>query len=119
MDEVNHFRLGWGTTRVIDAEGELKNVQRSDRTRKGNNATGGACAVVYGGAQNKLGNAKCQDQARQDNDVHESDVLSVSHTPRNTVVNNLLNAELATYKEQVELYEIRASFELSRKRTKD
>ncbi|GJU26345.1 retrovirus-related pol polyprotein from transposon TNT 1-94 [Tanacetum coccineum] len=37
------------------------------------------------------------------NDVHESDVLSVSHTPRNTVANNLLNAELATYKEQVEL----------------
>ncbi|GKD39528.1 retrovirus-related pol polyprotein from transposon TNT 1-94, partial [Tanacetum coccineum] len=36
-----------------------------------------------------------------DNDVHESEVLSVSHTPRNTVVNNLLNAELATYKEQV------------------
>ncbi|GJU85712.1 retrovirus-related pol polyprotein from transposon TNT 1-94 [Tanacetum coccineum] len=29
-----------------------------------------------------------------DNDVHESDVLSVSHTPRNTVVNNLLNAEV-------------------------
>ncbi|GJV72175.1 hypothetical protein Tco_1492170 [Tanacetum coccineum] len=43
-----------------------------------------------------------------DNDVHESDVLSVSHTPRNTVANNLLNAELATYKEQVELYERRA-----------
>ncbi|GJV34406.1 retrovirus-related pol polyprotein from transposon TNT 1-94 [Tanacetum coccineum] len=43
-----------------------------------------------------------------DNDVHESDVLSVSHTPRNTVVNNLLNAKLATYKEQVELYERRA-----------
>ncbi|GJR29368.1 hypothetical protein Tco_1105600 [Tanacetum coccineum] len=40
-----------------------------------------------------------------DNDVHESDVLSVSHTPRNTVVNNSLNAELAIYKEQVELYE--------------
>ncbi|GJS44047.1 hypothetical protein Tco_0569090 [Tanacetum coccineum] len=35
-----------------------------------------------------------------DNDVHKSDVLSVSHTPRNTVANNLLNAELATYKEQ-------------------
>ncbi|GJW29327.1 integrase, catalytic region, zinc finger, CCHC-type containing protein [Tanacetum coccineum] len=43
-----------------------------------------------------------------DNDVHESDVLSVSHTPQNTVVNNLLNAELATYKEQVELYERQA-----------
>ncbi|GJS84452.1 retrovirus-related pol polyprotein from transposon TNT 1-94 [Tanacetum coccineum] len=40
-----------------------------------------------------------------DNDVHESDVLSVSHTHRNTVANNLLNAELATYKEQVELTE--------------
>ncbi|GJV45658.1 hypothetical protein Tco_1430194 [Tanacetum coccineum] len=45
-----------------------------------------------------------------DNDVHESDVLSVSHTPQNTVANNLLNAELATYKEQVELYERRARF---------
>ncbi|GJV45894.1 retrovirus-related pol polyprotein from transposon TNT 1-94 [Tanacetum coccineum] len=40
-----------------------------------------------------------------DNDVHESDVLSVSHTPRNTVVNNLLNAELATYKDLFELTE--------------
>ncbi|GJR04907.1 hypothetical protein Tco_0527891 [Tanacetum coccineum] len=35
------------------------------------------------------------------NDLHDSDVRSVSHTPRNTVANNLLNAELATYKEQV------------------
>ncbi|GKA99830.1 retrovirus-related pol polyprotein from transposon TNT 1-94 [Tanacetum coccineum] len=43
-----------------------------------------------------------------DNDLHDSDVRSVSHTPRNTVANNLLNAELATYKEQVELYERRA-----------
>ncbi|GKA00079.1 reverse transcriptase domain-containing protein [Tanacetum coccineum] len=34
-----------------------------------------------------------------DNDVHESDVLSVSHTPRNNVANNLLNAKLAIYKE--------------------
>ncbi|GJX70565.1 hypothetical protein Tco_0307736 [Tanacetum coccineum] len=38
-----------------------------------------------------------------DNDLHESNVLSVSHTHRNTVVNNSLNAEHATYKEQVEL----------------
>ncbi|GJU33253.1 retrovirus-related pol polyprotein from transposon TNT 1-94 [Tanacetum coccineum] len=53
-----------------------------------------------------------------DNDVHESDVLSVSHTPRNTVVNNLLNAELATYKEQVELYERRARFELTEREQK-
>ncbi|GJT77726.1 hypothetical protein Tco_1044451 [Tanacetum coccineum] len=30
-----------------------------------------------------------------DNDLHDSDVRSVSHTPRNTVANNLLNAELA------------------------
>ncbi|GKF53512.1 hypothetical protein Tco_0160422, partial [Tanacetum coccineum] len=53
-----------------------------------------------------------------DNDVHESDVLSVSHTPRNTVVNNLLNAELTTYKEQVELYERHAKFELTEREQK-
>ncbi|GJX69359.1 retrovirus-related pol polyprotein from transposon TNT 1-94 [Tanacetum coccineum] len=53
-----------------------------------------------------------------DNDVHESDVLSVSHTPRNTVANNLLNAELATYKEQVELYERRDRFELTEREQK-
>ncbi|GJS79592.1 hypothetical protein Tco_0729473 [Tanacetum coccineum] len=40
------------------------------------------------------------------------------HTPRNTVVNNLLNAELATYKEQVELYERRAMFELTEREQK-
>ncbi|GJX41538.1 retrovirus-related pol polyprotein from transposon TNT 1-94 [Tanacetum coccineum] len=53
-----------------------------------------------------------------DNDLHESDVLSVSHTPRNTVVNNSLNVELATYKEQVELYERRARFELTEREQK-
>ncbi|GJU97648.1 retrovirus-related pol polyprotein from transposon TNT 1-94 [Tanacetum coccineum] len=53
-----------------------------------------------------------------ENDLHESDVPSVSHTPRNTVVNNLLNAELATYKEQVELYERRARFELTEREQK-
>ncbi|GJT75200.1 hypothetical protein Tco_1041925, partial [Tanacetum coccineum] len=47
-----------------------------------------------------------------------SDVLSVSHTPRNIVANNLLNAELATYKEQVELYERRARFELTEREQK-
>ncbi|GJU16133.1 retrovirus-related pol polyprotein from transposon TNT 1-94 [Tanacetum coccineum] len=47
-----------------------------------------------------------------DNDVHKSNVISVSQTPRNIVANNLLNAELATYKEQVELYERHARFEL-------
>ncbi|GJW85691.1 retrovirus-related pol polyprotein from transposon TNT 1-94 [Tanacetum coccineum] len=36
----------------------------------------------------------------------------------NTVVNNLLNAELATYKEQVELYERRARFELTEREQK-
>ncbi|GJT28280.1 retrovirus-related pol polyprotein from transposon TNT 1-94 [Tanacetum coccineum] len=53
-----------------------------------------------------------------DNDVHKSNVLSVSQTPRNTVANNLLNAELATYKEQVELYERRARFELTEREQK-
>ncbi|GJU67790.1 hypothetical protein Tco_1254049 [Tanacetum coccineum] len=53
-----------------------------------------------------------------DNDVHEYDVLSVSHTPRNTIANNLLNVELATYKEQVELYERRARFKLTEREQK-
>ncbi|GJV56957.1 retrovirus-related pol polyprotein from transposon TNT 1-94 [Tanacetum coccineum] len=53
-----------------------------------------------------------------DNDLHESDALSVSHTPRNTVTNNLLNTELATYKEQVELYERWAKFELTEREQK-
>nr|GEV18792.1 integrase, catalytic region, zinc finger, CCHC-type, peptidase aspartic, catalytic [Tanacetum cinerariifolium] len=42
------------------------------------------------------------------NDMYESHVQSVYKTSRNTVVENLLTAELATYKEQVELYERRA-----------
>ncbi|GKA54774.1 hypothetical protein Tco_0753723 [Tanacetum coccineum] len=53
-----------------------------------------------------------------DNDVHEFDVLSVSHTPWYTVVNNLLNDELATYKEQVELYKRRARFKLTEREQK-
>ncbi|GKE91780.1 hypothetical protein Tco_1572875 [Tanacetum coccineum] len=47
------------------------------------------------------------------NDMYEPHAQSVSKTTRNTVVDNSLTAELATYKEQVELYERRASFELT------
>ncbi|GKB34735.1 hypothetical protein Tco_0879677 [Tanacetum coccineum] len=47
------------------------------------------------------------------NDMHEPHAQSVSDTTRNTVVDNSLTAELATYKEQVELYERRARFELT------
>ncbi|GKA08555.1 retrovirus-related pol polyprotein from transposon TNT 1-94 [Tanacetum coccineum] len=47
------------------------------------------------------------------NDMYEPYAQSVSKTTRNTVVDNLLTAELATYKEQVELYERRARFELT------
>nr|GEV37334.1 ribonuclease H-like domain-containing protein [Tanacetum cinerariifolium] len=46
------------------------------------------------------------------NDMYEPHAQSVSNTSRNTVVENSLTAELATYKEQVELYERRAKFEL-------
>ncbi|GKA78812.1 hypothetical protein Tco_0785349 [Tanacetum coccineum] len=42
------------------------------------------------------------------NDMHEPHAQSVSDITRNTVVDNSLTAELATYKEQVELYERRA-----------
>ncbi|GJY51720.1 hypothetical protein Tco_0442567 [Tanacetum coccineum] len=43
------------------------------------------------------------------NDMHEPHAQSVSDTTRNTIVDNSLTAELVTYKEQVELYERRAS----------
>nr|GEW03458.1 hypothetical protein [Tanacetum cinerariifolium] len=47
------------------------------------------------------------------NDMYEPYAQSVSNTSRNTVVENSLTAELATYKEQVELYKRRAKFELT------
>nr|GFB82654.1 hypothetical protein [Tanacetum cinerariifolium] len=47
------------------------------------------------------------------NDMYEPHTQSVSKTSRNTVVENSLTAELATYKEQVKLYERRARFELT------
>ncbi|GJZ00850.1 hypothetical protein Tco_0518279 [Tanacetum coccineum] len=52
------------------------------------------------------------------NDMHEPHTQSVSDTTQNTVVDNSLTAELATYKEQVELYERRAKFELTKREQK-
>ncbi|GJY46245.1 hypothetical protein Tco_0435308 [Tanacetum coccineum] len=52
------------------------------------------------------------------NDMYEPHAQSVSKTTRNTVVDNSLTAELATYKEQVELYERRARFELTEREQK-
>ncbi|GJT20207.1 hypothetical protein Tco_0878913 [Tanacetum coccineum] len=52
------------------------------------------------------------------NDMYEPHAQSVSKTTRNTVVDNSLTAELATYKEQVELYERRARFELTKREQK-
>ncbi|GKE26270.1 hypothetical protein Tco_1441654, partial [Tanacetum coccineum] len=47
------------------------------------------------------------------NDMHEPSAQCVSVTTQNNVVYKSLTAELATYKEQVELYERRAKFELT------
>nr|GEW21960.1 spindle assembly checkpoint component MAD1-like [Tanacetum cinerariifolium] len=47
------------------------------------------------------------------NDMYEPRAQSISKTSRNTVVKNSLTTKLATYKEQVELYERRARFELT------
>nr|GFA33219.1 integrase, catalytic region, zinc finger, CCHC-type, peptidase aspartic, catalytic [Tanacetum cinerariifolium] len=47
------------------------------------------------------------------NDMCEPSTPSVSNSSRNAVVKNSLTAELATYREQVELYERRAKFELT------
>ncbi|GJY64154.1 hypothetical protein Tco_0465614 [Tanacetum coccineum] len=52
------------------------------------------------------------------NDMHETHAQPVSVTTQNTVVDNSLTAELATYKEQVELYERRARFELTEREQK-
>nr|GFA31393.1 hypothetical protein [Tanacetum cinerariifolium] len=52
------------------------------------------------------------------NDMCESHDPSISNTSRNTVVKNSLTAELATYKEHVELYEQRAKFELTEREQK-
>nr|GEW99164.1 hypothetical protein [Tanacetum cinerariifolium] len=48
------------------------------------------------------------------NDMYEPHAQSISKTLRNTVVENSLTAELATYKEQVELYERRAMLKLTK-----
>ncbi|GJT58232.1 retrovirus-related pol polyprotein from transposon TNT 1-94 [Tanacetum coccineum] len=52
------------------------------------------------------------------NDIYEPYTQCVSVTTQNNVVDNSLTAELATYKEQVELYERRAKFELTEREQK-
>ncbi|GJT40093.1 retrovirus-related pol polyprotein from transposon TNT 1-94 [Tanacetum coccineum] len=52
------------------------------------------------------------------NDMHETYAQPVSVTTQNTVLDNSLTAKLATYKEQVELYERRAMFELTEREQK-
>nr|GFA71535.1 hypothetical protein [Tanacetum cinerariifolium] len=52
------------------------------------------------------------------NDMFEPHAQSVSNTSWNTVVENSLTAQLATYKEQVKLYERRGKFELTEREQK-
>ncbi|GJY73128.1 putative ribonuclease H-like domain-containing protein [Tanacetum coccineum] len=52
------------------------------------------------------------------NDMCEPHAQSVSKPTRNIVVDNSLTTELETYKEQVELYERRARFELTKREQK-
>ncbi|GKC08362.1 retrovirus-related pol polyprotein from transposon TNT 1-94 [Tanacetum coccineum] len=52
------------------------------------------------------------------NDIYEPSAQCVSVTTQNNVVDKSLTAELATYKEQVELYERRAKFELTEREQK-
>ncbi|GJT62232.1 hypothetical protein Tco_1005765 [Tanacetum coccineum] len=52
------------------------------------------------------------------NDMHEPHAQSVSDTTRNTIVDNSLTTKLATYKEQVELHERQARFELTEREYK-
>ncbi|GKD70620.1 hypothetical protein Tco_1324710 [Tanacetum coccineum] len=52
------------------------------------------------------------------NDMHEQPAQYVSVTTQNNVFEKSLTAKLATYKEQVELYERRAKFELTEREQK-
>ncbi|GJU25270.1 retrovirus-related pol polyprotein from transposon TNT 1-94 [Tanacetum coccineum] len=52
------------------------------------------------------------------NDIYEPSAKCVSVTTQNNVIDNSLTAELATYKEQVELYERRAKLELTERKQK-
>nr|GEX57763.1 integrase, catalytic region, zinc finger, CCHC-type, peptidase aspartic, catalytic [Tanacetum cinerariifolium]GEX91099.1 integrase, catalytic region, zinc finger, CCHC-type, peptidase aspartic, catalytic [Tanacetum cinerariifolium] len=52
------------------------------------------------------------------NDMHEQPDQHMSITTQNIVVDKSLTAELATYKEQVELYERQARFELTEREQK-
>nr|GEW95504.1 hypothetical protein [Tanacetum cinerariifolium] len=52
------------------------------------------------------------------NEMHETSSLSVSANRQNNVVDTSLTAELATYKEQVKLYERRAKFVLTEREQK-
>ncbi|GJV69508.1 hypothetical protein Tco_1485017 [Tanacetum coccineum] len=52
------------------------------------------------------------------NDMHEQPAQYVSVTTHNNVADKSLTAELATYKEQVELYKRRAKFELTEREQK-
>ncbi|GJV24851.1 hypothetical protein Tco_1377546 [Tanacetum coccineum] len=52
------------------------------------------------------------------NDMHAPHAQPVPVTTRNTIVNNSLTAELATYKEQVKLYERRVRFKLTEREQK-
>ncbi|GJZ95223.1 hypothetical protein Tco_0667426, partial [Tanacetum coccineum] len=52
------------------------------------------------------------------NEMYEQTAQSVSANKQNKVVNASLTAELTTYKEQVELYERRAKFELTEREQK-
>ncbi|GJV08027.1 integrase, catalytic region, zinc finger, CCHC-type containing protein [Tanacetum coccineum] len=52
------------------------------------------------------------------NDMHEQAAQCISANEQNKVVNESLTAELATYKEQVKIYEKRARFELTEREQK-
>nr|GEV62065.1 hypothetical protein [Tanacetum cinerariifolium] len=52
------------------------------------------------------------------NDMYEPHAQSIYKTSQNTVVDNIQTAKIATYKEQVELYERRARFKLTEKEQK-
>ncbi|GJR08483.1 hypothetical protein Tco_0791135 [Tanacetum coccineum] len=121
---------------VQDGRVVVQNVQGRQNRGQGNNARG-TCTTGYGGALNRVRNAN-PGQARQDLalnvdnmfqaddcDAFDSDVDEAPTAQTMFMANlfiaffdNSLTAKLETYKEQVELYERRARFELTEREQK-
>ncbi|GJR66210.1 retrovirus-related pol polyprotein from transposon TNT 1-94 [Tanacetum coccineum] len=100
------FRMNWS---IFDSDFYLSNMILYDQYVKDN-----AMPVV----QSNVSSVPNDAYMMIFNYMHETHAQPVSVTTQNTVVDNSLTAKLATYKEQVKLYERRAKFKLTEREQK-